>query len=267
VSATWWQIAAVTTPDSASFDAWYRAIGESARWDPFMRKWLALPAELQSSGYLTGPGLVEVSARLDLAPGSTLVELGCGRGGYGMGIARASGAALVGVDFSRAALTEARRQASRLDLDDRVRFELGDLTSTGLAGGLADAVLCVDAFHFARSTAAAAAGCRQLLRPGGRMVVTSWRPVTPGDPVLPERLRHLDVGADLLAAGFVDLQEEIRPDWSAVELALWEAAVELHPEGDPAIAALVEEARELLLLGGSLLRVLVTARTPVTVEG
>ena len=127
-------------------------------------------------------------------------------------------------------------------------------------------MLCVDAFHFAHPTAAAAAECRQLLRPGGTLVVTSWKPVIPGDPVLPERLRRLDVGADLLAAGFVDLQEEIRPDWSAVELALWEAAVELRPDGDPAIAALVEEARELLLLGGSLLRVLITARTPA-VEG
>ena len=257
----------MTSLDSASFDEWYRAIGESARWDLFMRKWLALPADLQSSGYLTGPGLVEVSARLDLAPGGTFVELGCGRGGYGMAVSRVSGAALVGVDFSPAALTEARRQASRLGLDDRVRFELGDLTSTNLARGLADAVLCVDAFHFAQSTAAAAAECRRLLKPGGNLVLTSWKPVTAGAPVLPERLRHLDVGADLLAAGFVDLQEEIRPDWSAVELALWEAAVELRPDGDPAIAALVEEARELLLLDGSLLRVLITARTPVAVEG
>ena len=257
----------MTSLNSASFDEWYLAIGESARWDPFMRERLALPAQVQSSGYLTGPGLAEVAARIGLAPGSTLVELGCGRGGYGMALARVSGARLVGVDFSSAALTEARRQASLLDLDDRVSFELGDLTDTGLSRGSADAVLCVDAYHFASPTAAAAAECRRLLRPGGRLVITSWKPVTVGDSVLPERLRYLDVSADLLTAGFVDLQEQLRPDWSAVELALWRAAVELSPDDDPAIADLVEEASELLPLAASLLRVLITASAPVTVKG
>lgn len=265
-SATCWQGGEVSTPDSASFDEWYRAIAESARRDPFVREQLALPVHLQSSGYLSGPGLVEVAARLDLAPGGTLVELGCGRGGYGMELARVSGAGLVGVDFSPAALTEARRQAARLGLEDRATFELGDLTATRLPGGSADAVLCVDAFHFARPPAAAASECRRLLSPGGKLVVTSWKPVAPGDPLLPERLRHLDVGADLLGAGFVHLQEEVRPNWSAVELALWQAAAELSPDGDPAIAALVEEAGELLPLAGSLLRVLVTARAPVPVR-
>ena len=50
----------MTTPDAASFDRWYRAIAASTRWDPFMREWLELPPQVQSNGYLTGPGLVEV---------------------------------------------------------------------------------------------------------------------------------------------------------------------------------------------------------------
>lgn len=201
----------MSTLDAASFDEWYRAIGASTRWDFFMQERLNLPPEVQSSGYLTGPGLIEVSARLGLTPGSTLIELGCGRGGYGMAAARTSGAQLVGVDFSPVALTAARQQASRLHFDGGVQFSLGDLTSTGLSASSADAVLCVDAFHFARSTAEAATECRRLLRPGGRLVITSWEPVTPGDPGLPERLRHLDVSHDLAAAGFVDLNRRRGP--------------------------------------------------------
>jgi SAM-dependent methyltransferase len=227
-----------------------------------MREWLELPPQVQSNGYLTGPGLVEVLALLRLTSQSTLVELGCGRGGYGMALARESGARLVGIDFSDSALTEARHQAVRQHLDDVVEFRLGDLTSTGLPANSADAVLCIDAFHFAQPHAAAGTEFRRLLRPGGRLVLTSWEPVEPGDPVLPERLRHLDVSHELSTAGFVDIDLELRSDWSAVERALWEAAVRLDPADDPAIADLIEEARELLPVAGSLQRVLVTARAP-----
>ncbi len=257
----------MTTPDADAFDRWYRAIGASSRWDPFMREWLELPAEVQSSGYLTGSGLAVVLDRLRLTAQDTLVELGCGRGGYGMAAARASGARLVGVDFSHAALTAARRRATQLHLDDVVEFRLGDLTSTGLPSDSADGLLCVDAFHFARPPSAAAAECRRLLRPGGRLVLTSWEPVEPGNPVLPERLRHLDVGHELCVAGFIDIESEPHPKWSTVERALWEAAVALDPAGDPAIADLVEEARELLPLATYLRRVLVTARAPAAVAG
>ena len=89
----------------------------------------------------------------------------------------------------------------------------------------------------------------------------------PGDPVLPERLRHLKLNQELSTAGLVDIDVETRPDWSKVERALWEAAVGLDPAGDLAIADLAEEARELLPLTTSLRRVLATARTPTTTEG
>lgn len=257
----------MTVPDAASFDSWYDAIEASQRWDAFLQQRLGLPSDTQSSGYLSGAGLLEVTERLGLTPGSALVELGCGRGGYGMAVTRATGARLVGVDFSSAALAAARRQAARLRLEDRVEFRLGDLTATGLAAACADAVLCVDAFHFAPSTAEAAAESRRLLRPDGRLVLASWEPVTPGDPGLPYRLRHLDLRRDLAAAGFVDLRAEVRPAWSATELALWQDAVALRPDGDPAVVALVEEARALIPLAPSLRRVLVTGRSPVGAAG
>jgi len=253
----------VSTPDVGSFDDWYRAIVASPRWDPFVRRWLDLPPEVESSGYLSGPGLVEVLDELGLEPGRMLVELGCGRGGYGMVAARASGARLIGVDFSAVAVAAARRQAVHLQLDDVAEFRVGDLTSSGVPSGSAGAVLCVDAFHFARPPAAAAE-CRRLLEPGGRLVLTSWEPVALGDPVLPGRLRDLDVGRELAAAGLVDVEVSPRPAWSSVERSLWEAALTLEPAGDPAIADLVEEAEELLPLAPHLRRVLVTARGPAT---
>jgi SAM-dependent methyltransferase len=257
----------VISPDAESFDRWYRAIADSPRWDRFMQQWLGLPPEVQSSGYLTGSGLVEVLGLLGLASQTTLVELGCGRGGYGMAAARASGARLIGIDFSDAALTEARHQAARLHFDDAVEFRLGDLTSTGLPPNSADAVLCIDAFHFAEPHSAAAAEFGRLLRPGGRLVLTSWEPAEPGHPALPERLRYLDLSHELSTAGFVDIDLEPRPDWSASERALWEAAARLDPAGDPAIADLVDEAHALLAVAPFLRRGLVTARAPALENG
>ena len=252
----------MSTPDIESFDEWYRSIEASTRWDPFMQKALGLPPDLRSTGYLTGVGLAEVVERLQLAPGEALVELGCGRGGYGMAVVRTTGARLVGVDFSEVALAAAREQAARLQLGDRVAFTAGDLTATGLPASSADAVLCLDAVQFARPVAAAVTECRRLLRRAGRLVLTTWKPVVPGDPLLPERLRDLDVAADVEAAGFADVREDVRPDWSTVEREVWEVASELPVDGDPAVADLVDEARELLPLADRLTRVLVTARSP-----
>jgi len=47
----------------------------------------------------------------DLAPGQTLVDLGCGRGGPGLWLAREAGALLIGVDFSPVAADQATHRA------------------------------------------------------------------------------------------------------------------------------------------------------------
>jgi cyclopropane fatty-acyl-phospholipid synthase-like methyltransferase len=58
-------------------------------------------------------GIAEATAALRLSPGGTLVDLACGRGGYGLEIALRTGARLVGVDFSAEAVRQARQQAPR----------------------------------------------------------------------------------------------------------------------------------------------------------
>ena len=252
----------MSTPDVRAFDGWYASMARSARFDELVQRCLSLPAEVQSSGYLTGPGLLEVTERLALSSGSTLVELGCGRAGYGMAVVRARGARLIGIDFSAAALGAAGAQAHRLGIEDQVELRTADMVATGLPTGCADGVLSVDALHFARPPKAAAAESLRLLKPGGRFVVTTWQPAVPGSAMLPERLRDLDVRQDLLAVGFEDVVVDHRPEWSRAELALWAAVRALDPDGDPAIEDLVEEAEELQPLAPHLRRLLVSAVAP-----
>ncbi len=153
----------------------------------FVGRWLGLPASVQSTGYLTGDGLGEVLRVLDLGPQALIVELACGRAGYGLATVQATGAALVGVDFSPVAIASARVRAGQLQLSDRAWFQVGDLVDSGLDAGSADAVLCIDSIHFASSVGAAAAECRRLLVPGGRVVITTWEPADPNSQ-LPDRI-------------------------------------------------------------------------------
>jgi SAM-dependent methyltransferase len=164
-------------------------------------------------------GIAEATAALRLAPGGTLVDLACGRGGYGLEIAGRTRARLVGVDFSAEAVRQAREQARRRGAAAKLR--VGDLAATGLDAGSADAVLGVDAIHFAPPPAGAYREIAPILTPGGSVVLTCGEPLSWDDQRLPERLRRVGLEAGLTAAGFAAVEAGERPGWRAAERAMW----------------------------------------------
>jgi SAM-dependent methyltransferase len=103
------------------FDQWYAEMGHSASRDQIVRRALRLPPDMEASGLLPWAGVAEVATALNLAPGQLLVDLGCGRGGYSLEIARQTGARLLGLDFSDERLPP---WARRIDL-------MRDLTEAG----------------------------------------------------------------------------------------------------------------------------------------
>src|SRR5215470_5592644 len=121
--------------------------------DEIQQRHLGLPPHLLSTSLLGWDGIAEATAALGLSAGGMLVDLACGRGGYGLEVAARTGARLVGVDFSAEAVRQAHDLARRLGA--AADFRVGDLAATGLGAGSADAVLCVDAIHFAPQPAAA----------------------------------------------------------------------------------------------------------------
>ena len=146
-----------------------------------------LPSQIEPFSFVSVGLLRHVAQALDLAPGQTLVDLGCGRGGPGLWLAREADVSLVGVDFSPVGVDQAARRAALFGLARRARFVVGDLTRTGLPQASADAAVSIDAFHFAADPAAAAAEARRVLRPGRRLVLTNWQPKVPDDARLPAR--------------------------------------------------------------------------------
>ena len=208
--------------------------------DEIVRRHLGLPSHMLSSSLLTWDAVAQVIAALRLSVGQVVLDLGCGRGGYGLEVAHRSAAQLWGVDFSGEAVRQAREYARHLGRP--ARFQVGDLTATGLADASVDAVMCIDAVQFAEPSVAVYREVRRVLTPGGRVVLTCWEPVDPQDARLPNRLRTVDLRAGLTAAGFIDVVVDHRPDWQAVELGLWLEAAGLDPGEDRALRALHEEA-------------------------
>ncbi len=168
----------------------------------------------------TGPDLATV---LELAPGSTVADLGGGLGAYAVPLAGA-GAEVTLVDLAPV-VDWARDDLSAIDADTRRRIVVceADLLAADAAeriGGRFDVVLLSHLLHdLSDDDAAVVLGlARRLLRPGGSVVVFEL----PGDPPgafgplfdlmmrveTPGAARRVDELVALLeAAGFVDLAE------------------------------------------------------------
>jgi SAM-dependent methyltransferase len=166
------------------------------------------------------------------------------------------------VDFSLVAVDQAGHRAALFGLADRARFAVGDLTRTGLPQASADAVVSIDAFHFAADPAAAADEARRILRPGRRLVLTNSQPKDPNDPRLPGRMR-INLPQLLRSAGFADIEMAARPEWHDLWTRVYRVALDLgDPSGDVLLADLQDEARHRLPVANLIHRVVVTATAP-----
>jgi SAM-dependent methyltransferase len=254
---------AASLPTAADFDEAFSAMAAS----PGVRRvWeivdADLPPEIEPFSFVSVGLLGHVADALALAPGQALVDLGCGRGGPGLWLAQSRDVVLIGVDFSPVAIQHANDRAALFGLAETARFVVGDLAATGLPDATADGVVSIDALHFAGDLAAAGREALRILRPGGRLVLTSWQRRTPDDARLPSRLR-IDWAGALRSIGVVHVQVESRPGWHDLFTGVYREALGLGgPGDDAALAALQDEARQLLPIAELVDRVVVTATRP-----
>jgi SAM-dependent methyltransferase len=116
-------------------------------------------------------------ARLALAKGARVLDVCCGAGGSALPAARAVGpeGSVIGVDVSERLLGLARHKAARQGLDN-VDLRIGDMTTLALPAGSFDAVVIVFGVFFAPDMQAQVRALARLLRPGGKLAVTTWGP-------------------------------------------------------------------------------------------
>jgi SAM-dependent methyltransferase len=104
--------------------------------------------------------------------GTRLVDVGCGRGGPGLWVAAETGAHLTGIDIASTGLEAATESARSLGVV--ADFRLGSFDDIPLDDASVDVAMSVDAFLFAPDKPAGARELARVLRPGGRLVMTSW---------------------------------------------------------------------------------------------
>jgi SAM-dependent methyltransferase len=114
-----------------------------------------------------------VIAAAQLRVGERVLDVGCGTGNAAL-LAAQAGAQVVGVDPAARLLDVARDRAAAEQL--AVTFLPGDAAAIPLDDTSADAVVSVFAVIFAPDPEAAAAELARVLAPGGRIVISAWRP-------------------------------------------------------------------------------------------
>lgn len=108
--------------------------------------------------------------RLDVRPGQTILEIGCGWGGFAEVAATEYGCHVHGLTLSPAQLAFARERAQQGGFDDRARFELCDYRDVG---GQFDHVVSIEMIEAVgeRYWPVYFSRIAELLKPGGRCVI------------------------------------------------------------------------------------------------
>lgn len=119
------------------------------------------------------PGALEFLERLSLAPGTRMLDVGCGAGQIAIPAARA-GVRVTGVDIAANLVEQARARAGTEGLS--VRFDEGDAEMLPYADGEFDVVVSLIAGMFAPRPERVAAELLRVCRPGGRIVMANWTP-------------------------------------------------------------------------------------------
>ncbi|MDP1665620.1 MAG: class I SAM-dependent methyltransferase [Methylobacter sp.] len=115
--------------------------------------------------------------RLDLQPGASVLDVCCGSGASALPAAELVGHTghVIGIDVAEKLLNLADTKAKNKGLNN-VEFRLGDMLDTGFSDASFDAVVCVFGIFFVPDIPAAIRELWRVLRPGGKLAITTWGP-------------------------------------------------------------------------------------------
>ncbi|GAP12661.1 protein containg methyltransferase domain [Longilinea arvoryzae] len=151
------------------YDEYYRAIRHSRAHALFCER--VYGKDLGQHGMADMQQLDRALAELQIEPGMTLLDFGCGDGQISEYIADASGALVTGVDLAGQAIRiAAERTAGKRD---RIKFRCADVEKEpeSLGAEMFDRVIAIDSLFFTRDQPSVTKLLLDHLTPGGRMVV------------------------------------------------------------------------------------------------
>ena len=115
--------------------------------------------------------------RLRLAPGAHVLDVCCGSGASALAAAEQVGptGSVLGLDVAANLLGLARTKAAERGLRN-IEFRVGDLLDLRVRDEPYDAVVCVFGIFFVPDMPAAIGALWRVVRPGGRLAITTWGP-------------------------------------------------------------------------------------------
>jgi SAM-dependent methyltransferase len=121
--------------------------------------------------------LVLLGKRLELKPGSRVLDVASGRGGPALLLARTFESSIEGIELSPDFHAAAVQRAAERGLSHLVSFRLGDASQEPVSPDAYDAALCLGASFVYGGLAATIEALATAVRPGGHVVVGEpyWR--------------------------------------------------------------------------------------------
>jgi len=168
------------------------------------------------------PGALDFLARLNVSPGTRMLDLGCGAGQIAIPAAKA-GAQVTGIDIAANSIAQARARAETEGVT--VRFEEADAEMLPYPDQSFDLVVSLIGAMFAPRPDLVASEMLRVCRAGGRIVMANWTPeghvgqmfkvigkYVPPPPLMVSPLKWGDPATvrDRLAAGAASISMEKR---------------------------------------------------------
>ena len=115
--------------------------------------------------------------RLELKPGANVLDVCCGSGASAIPAAEAvgPGGSVLAIDLAGRLLEIACAKAKVHGLQN-VEFRVGDMLNLDLPQSKFDAVVCVFGIFFVPDMPAAVTELWRVVRPGGKLAITTWGP-------------------------------------------------------------------------------------------
>ena len=153
------------------FDLYNNAYGNYAS-DPYRQVRIeTYGQDFGQTSWVTTEESLEIPQLLGLGPDSSVLEIGCGSGGYALYLAEKLGCHVVGVDINEPGVRSAKELAQTRALGSRARFEQCDV-SKGLPFGdqTFDATFSNDVLCHVSGRLHLLAEIFRVLKPSGRML-------------------------------------------------------------------------------------------------
>jgi SAM-dependent methyltransferase len=148
----------------------------------------AFGEDVGQCGWMTGEEQDQYLCWLQLAPGTSLLDVACGSGGPALRIAALTGCAVTGVDNHEQAIATANSLATQHGLTERARFRVADAAGElPFPTATFDAITCIDSINHLPNRPAVIAEWVRVLKPGGRVLFTD--PITVTGPLSAEEIK------------------------------------------------------------------------------